>query len=204
MGTVVTLAEMERCADVPEGRGGGSMLSFRCAPELPFEKVPVENGPYSRVSYEYLNLCRTRHTTDIWFKGGKFIAGDGIVQGIIADIGDIDLATLTLDHRAFSFLDDYDPKQSLTKIVKQNEVLAKGINAEGYTFTNAVPMKVNSTYVLRSVLYRYHEQGALEPPVRGVEVRVAFRVVGQEPDGSVVIIWKELDRQYPRRKISDN
>lgn len=207
MGTVVTLAELERCANVPEGRGGGSMFSFRCRADS-LDRVPVANSRENWVSYAYLELCRAKLRTDIQsdiqFKGSKFIVGDDIVQGIMADIGDVDLAGLTLDHKAFGFLDDYDPKQSIPKIAKQNEVLTKGISGNGFTFTNAAPLKVNSTYVLRSVLYRYHEEGQLSVPIRGIDVRVAFRVVGQEPDGSIIIIWRELDRTYPRRKISDN
>lgn len=208
MGSVVTLAELERCVDVPDVKGGGSFFSFRCPSNDMVVKIPKENSFNNWLSYETLELCKTREPadiqSDIHFKGGKFIAGDDIVQGIMADIGDVDLAGLTLRHKAFAFLDKYDPKQSIPKIAQQNDVLAKGISANGFTFTNDLPMKVNSTYVLRSVLYRYHEEGQAAAPIRGVDVRVAFRVVGHGPDGSIVIIWKELGRQFPRRKISDN
>lgn len=203
MGTVVTLAELERCADVPEGKGGGSMFSFRCVQDRFF--VPTMERSLERgIVFTSWDPCATKLKADMQFKGGKFIAGDGVVQGIMADLGDVNIETVDLNHKAFDFIDDYDPKQSIPKIAKQDAELANGINAKGFTYTNAAPVKLNSTYVLRSVLYRYHEEGELEPPVRGVEVRVAFRVVGQEPDGSVIIIWRELDRQYPRRKISDN
>lgn len=204
MGKVVTLAEMERCADVPAELGGGSRFSFRCGPDYLFKLWTDSYQGSSRAVMNSTTACESKLTTDIQFKGNKFIAGDGIVQGIMADIGDVDLESVGLTHKAVEFLDDYNPKQSLSKIAKQNEDLAKGISADGFTFTNAVPLKINSTYVLRSVLYRYHEEGQLSVPDRGVDVRVAFKVVGQEPDGSVIIIWKELDRQFPRRKISDN
>ena len=204
MGKVVTLAEIERCADVPTGLGGGSMFSFRCGPDYLFKLWTDSYQGSFRAVINSWSACETKLSTDIQFKANKFIAGDGIVQGIIADIGDVDLESIGLSHKAVEFMDDYNPKQSLSKIAKQNEDLAKGISADGFTFTNAAPLKINSTYVLRSVLYRYREAGATFMPRRGVDVRVAFKVVGQEQDGSVIIIWKELDRQYPGRKISDN
>jgi hypothetical protein len=202
MGEIVTLAEIERCADVPDGRGGGSMFSFRCIPDLPpadqadrFQDMFAQRG---------WDPCETKFTTDLSFRRGSFVAGDGgIVQGIMANIGDADLSAIDIKHKAVEFLDDYDPKQSIAGIAEQNKALEVGIKGKGYTFSNSLPVNVNSTYVLRSVLYRYHEKGAAVEPSRGVDIRVAFKVVGIEPDGSVVILWKELDRKYPRRQLKD-
>lgn len=184
-GKLVTLAELERCADVPDTRSGGSTFSFRC-------RIDSTSG------------CYVKLRTDVKFKGGKFLVGDGVVQGMIADLGNIDILSVDLNHRAIQYLDDWDPKQSLPEIAEQDKALAKGIKGRGYTFTNAAPLKLNSTYIMRSVLYRYHEKGALSVPLNGTDVRVVFKVVAKNTDGSVVILWRELDRQFPRRKISDN
>lgn len=184
-GKLVTLAELERCADVPETRSGGSTFSFRC-------RVDSTTG------------CYTKNRTDLKLKENKFVVGDGVVQGMIADLGDIDVLTVDLNHKAVHYLDDWDPKQSLTKIAEQDAKLAKGIKGRGYTFTNAAQLKLNSTYVMRSVLYRHHEKGALSVPDNGTDVRVVFKVAAIDTDGSVLIVWRELDRQFPRRKISDN
>jgi hypothetical protein len=183
-GKVVTLAELERCADVPDTRNGGSIFSFRCR---------VDN----------LSGCNVKLRGDLKLEGNKFLAGDGVVQGMIADIGDVDILSVDPAHKALQYMDDYNPKQSLPEIAAQDKKLAKGIKARGYTFTNAAPLKLNSTYVLRSVLYRHHDKGALSAPLNGTDVRIVFKLVGREPDGSVLVLWRELDRQFPRRKISD-
>jgi hypothetical protein len=177
-GGVVTLAELERCADVPQRNRGGSLYSFRSP------------GLWSlRKNAWILRLA-----------DGKFGVGNEIVQGVIADIGEADMEKIDLEHKAFKFLSGYDPKQKIQSIREQNIVLAAGIAANGYTFTNAAPVKAGSTYALRSVLYRYREEGA-PMPRRGFDQYIVFKAVGQEPDGSVIIIWKELKREFPRRRL---
>lgn len=191
-GKVTTLSELERCADVPQGRDGGSWVSFRCRPRV------VDVRDYQI----WMDAdCRTKYLRDLTFRNNMFIAGDnGIIQGMIVDIGDVDLERVTKAHKAVEFIFDYDPKQTPEKIAAQREILMKGINAKGYLFSNRIPFKLNSTYVMRTVLYRYHEPGA-KKPYFGTDNRMAFKVVGIEPDGSVVIIWREIDRQHPRREI---
>lgn len=178
VGGVVTLAELERCADVPQKNRGGSLYSFRS----PMLRSLRKNAWILRLA------------------DGKFQVGNEIVQGVIADIGDADMEKVDLEHKAFEFLSSYDPKQKITSIREQNTVLAAGIAARGYTFTNAALVKVGSTYALRSVLYRYREEGA-PMPQRGFDQYIVFKAVGREPDGSVIIIWKELKRDFPRRRL---
>lgn len=179
-GGTVTLAELERCADVPQKGRGGSIYSFRAG-------------------YGLRGLGKSGWI--LHYASGKFEIGNDIIQGIIADLGDVDIESVDLEHKAFEFLNGYDPKQKRKAIAEQSKLLAGGIKAEGYTFTNAAPVKSGSTYALRSVIYRYSEEGA-PLPNRGFDQYVVFKVVGQEADGSVIIIWKELTREYPRRKLN--
>jgi hypothetical protein len=180
-GTIVTVAELERCADVPQRARGGSLFSFKA------------QGLYGLKKNSWI----------LHFADGRFMFGNDIVQAVAADLGDVDIEAVDLKHEAFKFLKGYDPQQKTRAILEQQKLLAAGISADGYTFTNSTPVKAGSTYAVRAVIYRYHEEGA-PIPNRGFDQYVVFKVVGIEPDGSVVIIWKELDRQYPRRKISDN
>lgn len=180
-GGVVTLAELERCANVPQRNRGGSIYSFRS---------PM------------LGSLRKENAWILRLADGKFGVGNEIVQGVIADIGDVDLEKIDLEHKAFGFLSGFDPEQKIRSIREQNAVLAAGIVAKGYTFTNAAPVKMGSTYALRSVLYRYREEGA-PMPNRGFDQYIVFKAVGQEPDGSIIIIWKELKREFPRRRLGN-
>lgn len=182
-GKVVTLAEIERCSTLPQIREGGSYLSFRCKEGMLFD-------------------CVSKNRADIRYKGGSFTVGDGIVQGIIGNLGDVSIDSVTASHPAAKFLADYDFKQTLAKIAEQDKTLAAGIVAEGYRFSNSAHVSLNSTYVMRSVLYRHRQEGQFFFPPRGSDVRVVFKVVGIEPDGSAVILVKELSREYPRRQIN--
>lgn len=177
-GTTVTLAELERCADVPTRTAGGSLYNFR--------------APGVR------NLRKLGWL--LHYEDGKFEVGNDLVQSVVADIGDVDLESVTLDHDSFKFLGDYDAKQKRKSILEQKGVLATGIAKNGYNFTNAVPVKKGSTYALRSIIYRYAEAGG-QVPQRGFDQYVVFKVVGVEADGSAIIIWKELKREFPRRQI---
>jgi hypothetical protein len=179
----VTVAELERCADVPPVNDGGSIWSFRC-------------------STENFNDCRRGQNVDLKYKDGMFLSGNGVVQGVMVDIVGAELSISLAKHKAFKFLKKYHPARSLPEIAGRDKALAAGIAAEGgYVFSNRLPAKLNSTYILRSVLYRYHEKGQLAPPKLGVDVVVAFKVVEKEPDGSLIVIFLELDRQRPRRQL---
>jgi hypothetical protein len=179
----VTVAELERCADVPPVNDGGSIWSFRC-------------------NTENFNDCRRGQNVDLKYKNGMFLSGNGVVQGVMADIDGVELSTALAKHKAFKFLKNYDPGRSLPKIAERDKALAAGIaGGGGYVFSNRLPAKLNSTYILRSVLYRYHERGELVAAKLGIDVVVAFKVVEKEPDGSLIVIFLELDRQRPRRQL---
>lgn len=177
-GATVSLTELERCADVPASTAGGSIYNFR-AP-----------GVRSLLSQGWL----------LHYANGKFDVGNDLVQSVITDIGDVDVESVDPGHNALKFLSGYDPKQKMDAILEQKEVLAKGISKNGYNFTNSIAVKNGSTYALRSVIYRYAEDGAALPN-RGFDQYVVFKIAGIENDGSVIIIWKELKRDFPRRQI---
>lgn len=179
----VTVAELKRCADVPPLNDGGSIWSFRCS---------VGN----------FNDCRRGQNVDLKYKDEMFLSGSGVVQGVMVDIAEAELSISLAKHKAFKSLKNYDPRRSLQEIAEQDKALAAGIAGDGgYIFSNHLPAKLNSTYILRSVLYRYHEKGALAEPTLGVDVVVAFKIVEKEPDGSLIVIFLELDRQRPRRQL---
>jgi hypothetical protein len=179
----VTLAELERCANVPPVNDGGSIWSFRC-------------------NKENLDDCRRGQNVDLKYKDGMFLSGNGVVQGIMVDIGSAEPSLSLAKHKAFKTLKNYDPRRSLAEIAAQDKVLAAGTAEDGgYVISNRLRAKLNSTYILRSVLYRYHEKGELYAPKLGVDIVVAFKVVEKEPDGSLIVIFLELDRQRPRRQL---
>jgi hypothetical protein len=58
----------------------------------------------------------------------------------------------------------------------------------GATYTNRLPVKVGSTFLLRSINYG------------DSDVLVACRVVRKDSDGSVIIAWKLL-KKFPKPEL---
>ncbi len=54
----------------------------------------------------------------------------------------------------------------------------------GYVYKSSLPSMTNRTYILRSISYNRFD------------VLVAFRVVRQDADGSVILVWKRL-KEFP-------
>jgi hypothetical protein len=61
----------------------------------------------------------------------------------------------------------------------------QGLESDGAVYRGEVPINANSTFLLRSIAYRY---------IQGSDVLVALRVMRQDNDGSVILAWKILKK----------
>src|SRR6266404_4227292 len=69
---------------------------------------------------------------------------------------------------------------------------ARAYSLTGRSIAARFPIRVNSTFLLRSIRF-----------IHGSDVLVAFRVLRKDDDGSITIAWKRL-KQYPAPKKSFN
>jgi hypothetical protein len=181
-GMVVAVEEVERCADVIPVKGGGSFYSFRF-------KTNVYFGD---------------DWWDINFKDNKLLIGNETVQGIIAEVGAAELEEVNLKSPAAKLLSDYEPKKTLVEIKEQNKLFEKGLRTNDGVYFNWAPVRFNQTYVLRLVAYRLKEERRyVMRQETGVDLFVAFKIVGQESDGSLILLWKELKEELPRWTIDN-
>ena len=177
IGKKVSAAELENCGDVIPVRGGGAFYSFR---------------------YKSNHFYGISDGWDLYlYKGHKFLAGNDTVQTLIADLGNVNFDELSLKSKAFDFLDDYDPVSSLAEIKEKNKILKNGISANGYTYSNMANVNLDSTYIVRTVAYKRSKFLS-----HGTDLTLAFKIVGREPDGSLIILWRELKSELPRRELS--
>lgn len=174
-GKVVSMQELERCSDKPQVIGAGSLYSFRLN-ELP-------NYLYTESIKSYIGQ------SDIHFVDDSLVVGNNLTQDIIADIGDIQFETLTLKSDALKFIRNWKYADKKSQFDRQNELLAKGIENNGYIFSNKASVKKDTTYILRSIAY--HEKFAT---FWNTDQIVALRIVGKESDGSIIILWKRLKK----------
>lgn len=195
---VVSAEDLEKCSDVVPVSGGGSMYSFRLKLNYPLIKsfVFIEDGILFTSDKPELGFDKAVDWWNIHFTDNKFVVQNSSVRGVISQIGDVDLESITLTSKELDFLNNFKPKNNLAEIKEQNEALKKGINSNDFVYYNSVPVELNSTYVLRSIDYRSLKRPQPSRARKQVDKRadmtVAFKVVGREVDGSVVILWKEL------------
>jgi hypothetical protein len=152
---------------------------------------------------------RLRRLSDITYSDGKFEASGVFMHGIITDLGDVPIENLTTSSEGVSYLGQFQPSTDGKTALAVDERLKKGIWFEGRLYGHTSEVKPNHTYALRSIAYR----GKVMRAVKGAsyneldfdkrrDVIVAFRVVAMEPDGSVTIVWNELQNmESPKLKV---
>jgi hypothetical protein len=121
------------------------------------------------------------------------LAGDGKLYtsfagadlGLIASVGDIPLETVGLENPVASVLLTYQPPLAEEDAQAEYLRLTSGIELGTYVFNRSALAQVNNTYVLRTVNYN------------DCDVITAVRVVGQDPDGSITVLWKIL-KELPK------
>jgi hypothetical protein len=104
----------------------------------------------------------------------------GADYSYLTSLGDIPLDQVGLDHEAVQFLVSLKTPTAEPAAREAYRKVAEGFEGSGYIYKSYLPVLVNSTYVLRGINYRESD------------ILVAFRVIRQDSDGSVVLLWKVL------------
>jgi hypothetical protein len=112
---------------------------------------------------------------------------------MLANIGNTPLEEITIDDVSVRPIAAYQVPTSRTQMLELRRLLSsgEGITLDGRLYQRTVPVREHSTYLLRSIADSTSS------------VLVAFRVVRQETDGSVIIAWKLLKR-YSTPKLKRN
>lgn len=133
----------------------------------------------------------------------EFLISDGLLsQGILVNLGNIPVETVTLETEGLGFLKDYAPpvlsKEARAAFLR----IIEGVKAGKHEYKVALKAVENSTYGLRVVAYR----GSIFQTYRGflydllagdkrIDLTLAFRIIRKETDGSLTLLWKELQRK---------
>jgi hypothetical protein len=94
---------------------------------------------------------------------------------------------------------DFVPAQDNDEVVKQNTSMIDGLNDKGMVFKKFLPVKVDDTYVIRSIAFkgkvpREHyniKYDELDFDHRK-DIVAVFRVLHQDFNGTATILWKIL------------
>ena len=154
-------------------------------------------------SYSFrINNYRVRHLADLTFSGNSFYVTGVLMHGIMVNLGDVPLETVTLQTNGLKFLTEFQPTGDFEEAKAIDQQLIKGISKDGFLYSRKLDCTENTTYVLRSIAY----DGKIMRSVKGIayneldfdkrkDVTIVFRVVRRDYEGNLTILWKELLRK---------
>jgi hypothetical protein len=169
---------------------------------------------------------------DIVFRDGLLIADGFFATSIMTNLGNMPLEEVSFTTPGLQFVRDYIPAGEIAKAKEQYSSVTKGIVSGGYIYANRSRVTAGSAYALRiiayrngnnlnkrMVLYALYAERSLEDAgiplfwrVRDdtrIDLTLAFRVVRVDTDGSVTLLWKELERKdspkitFPDGELTD-
>ena len=147
------------------------------------EKLTLREGgayySFTRLSNSYdrdPQISFDRDTLRTGFAGADF--------GFLVSLGDIPIEGVGLDHKGAEYLTTFVTPSIEAEAREQYRKNGAGVTVAGYLYKSALPSMTGKTYILRSISYDRFD------------VLVAFRVVRQDTDGSLVLLWKKL-KEFP-------
>ncbi len=165
--------------------------------------------PGSGSSYSIrIENYRIPRLADITFDGENLVAKGVLLVAMFVEIGDVPVESVDLTSKGLGYLKEFNPPEDAETAFAVGRMFIAGIEHGGYVYGRLIKAKKNSTFALRSIAYRGKQLRA----VAGVtydemhfdnrrDIIIAFRIVRQEPDKSITVVWKKLqDKKSPNLK----
>ena len=164
------------------------------------EKCLLNDIPGAGTAYSFrVKSHRLLHLSDLILEKDIIKTDSVLQQGILVKLGSIKLQEVSLQTDGMKFLLDFKPALNKEELQKNDELLGKGIKAEGFTYAYGLFVEDKATYALRSIAYR----GKVPRSISGVKYNemdydkrkdlvVAFTVIEKDPNGNVTVIWKVI------------
>jgi hypothetical protein len=128
---------------------------------------------------------------DLELDQGKFSTGfAGANFGFLAALGDVPLEQISEDSARVRTLADYAPPRDEPHARVEQRRFNEQFEHGGLGYVKSIPTAVGQSYVVRSINYR------------NSDILAAFRVVRQDGDGSLILVWKML-RRYPAPRLDN-
>lgn len=158
--------------------GGGSYYSFAFLTHVYGYGSDLELG----TALTYLNTTEVSpsHYLQVGFSGADF--------GMLTNLGEMPLETLTFDDPRTAFLREYEAPHPESEARSEFLRFREGVKLNGQTYRSTLPIQVGAVYLLRSINYGQSD------------LLVAFRVVREDPDQSLIIAWQLLKR-FPTPRL---
>jgi hypothetical protein len=192
--------------------------SYTVSADDPQSALPIKGGG------AYYSFAKKTHVFGLWSDIclRENVLHTGITElsfGLFTVLGDVPIESVTLQNPVVNSLHRIAPPTSVPEALVLRKRNAAGLTSGNITYGSAFQVRPNVTYILRSIsfqqpdyLYRFNslKEGletrtargsnvglipSISPPVyRGADVLIAFRVVRQDGDQGVTILWKRLHK----------
>jgi hypothetical protein len=156
------------------------------------DKLSMRGGgayySFTRLTHEY------GYGSDVELQQGQLSVGfAGADFGFMLDLGDVPLEEVSEETEAVRYMASFrtPAAEAEARAAYRQFGEREGHQAGPWIYRRRLPAVAGHTYALRSVNYRESD------------VLVAFSVVRNDTDGSVVMLWKLLKR-YPKPTLEQN
>ncbi len=166
-----------------------------------------EPCPWNIIGKATLYSFRTQKYTNKLFSDikleEKIFKATGLnLLGFFTDLGDVPIENLSLESKGIKEMASFQPSTDLQEAKRQFNKVKKGLKIGEYVFENTIQMETEKVYAARFIAFdsRVNRRiGKFRVNILGEDKRrdtiVVFRVVRENEDGSVNILWKKLQEK---------
>ena len=170
---------------------------IRLLPREKFDSFANKTAPLTvRGGGAYYSFVRLTHEygygSDLELYSGYLSVGfAGADYGMLTKLDGARLEDVSTELPAVMFLARYKAVTSEPEARVEQRRFGTGTVIDGVSYKERLPVEVGATYLLRSIDFETSD------------VLVAFRVVRQDTDGSLIIAWRMLEK-YPTPRLARN
>ncbi|NNE99355.1 MAG: hypothetical protein HKN25_10090 [Pyrinomonadaceae bacterium] len=190
---------------IPDAGCSSSTKVLDVSPECMKYSMPGGGASYS---FRFKNY-RIARLSDLTYTGKGLIARGVLLEALFVGLGDIPIDQISLETPGVRFLKRMKPSRTVEEASALARELTYGTKRDGYVYSRGIIAKEGWSYALRSIAFR----GKWLNAAAGVtyneldfdkrkDVIVAFRILRRDSDGSLTILWKQLQSvRSPKIKI---
>jgi hypothetical protein len=132
-------------------------------------------------------------------RDGNIVSLGKLQQGLMVNIGDIPIENVSSKYPDAEFIENYKPLVDSAAAQKDFVKFKSGVLLGNKKYASVLKSEPNTTYILRSIAFRGNYYREINRAAydefefdKRKDILVVFRIVSQESDGSIVLLWKEL------------
>jgi hypothetical protein len=194
---IITLVEETACVFSEDKKDKGKDIFERC----PSTFIPGGGRYFSFRKNDYVKSG----WADIGFMDKWIYSFGWFNQSALVNLGDVPLEDVSLKSKGVDYFAQYAPPTDIKEADRQFREFEKGLEIDGLTFKQMLPLELDKTYALRVTayeadlewIYKFESKDIKIHPLKGdkrEDVIIAFRIVGKDEKGNLTLLWRELQR----------